>query len=319
LVSIVAAKDLPILERFLIDPFGSDIFSDFFDTNETERREIGRGTGFIVTDDGLIITNKHVVADNVAEYTVILNSGKSYNADILARDPIHDIAIAKINGGPFPTIPLGNSNNIRIGQTVIAIGNALGQFQNSVSVGVISGAERTIGGSLDLQRVFQTDAAINLGNSGGPLLSTKGEVIGVSTAIISGAENIGFAVPIDIVVRDLEQLRKEGRIAYPFLGVRYVVITDALQAELNLSTNSGVLIIGDDNSPGIIPGSPASVAGIREQDSITHVDGIALTRDNSLAEKIQMKDIGDIVQLTVQRNGKQLSFTVTLSEYADNN
>jgi serine protease Do len=309
-VSIVAAKDLPSIEQFFADPFSGNLFF--------ERREIGRGTGFIVSDDGLIITNKHVVADTTASYTVILNSGKTYTAEILARDPIHDIAIAKINGGPFPTIPLGNSNDIRVGQTVIAIGNALGQFQNTVSVGVISGAERTLAGSPDLQRLLQTDAAINPGNSGGPLLSTAGKVIGINTAIISGAENIGFAVPANIAVRDLQQVLTEKRIAYPFLGVRYVVITEALQAEKNLETNFGVLIVGSENMPGIVPGSPASVAGLREGDSITHIDGTALTPDDSLAEVIQMKNIGDTAILTVLRDNNTLSFTITLSELLHN-
>ncbi|TSC72212.1 MAG: trypsin-like serine protease with C-terminal PDZ domain [Parcubacteria group bacterium Gr01-1014_70] len=255
-VSIIAAKDLPIVERFFIDPFGSeDYFREFFEfsptpplSGETERREIGRGTGFLVSEDGYIITNKHVVADEDAEYTVILNTGSTFTATVLARDPVQDIAVVKIEDGSFPTAPLGSSDNLKVGQTVVAIGNALGQFSNTVSVGVISGTERTLtangmGGQSDLQHVLQTDAAINPGNSGGPLLDLKGNVIGINTAMVSGAENIGFAIPVDVAVRDLEQVRRLGRIVYPFLGVRYVVITEELRKEKNVNAEFGVLLI----------------------------------------------------------------------------
>ena len=326
-VSIIAAKDLPIVERFFIDPFGSeDYFREFFEfsptpplSGETERREIGRGTGFLVSEDGYIITNKHVVADEDAEYTVILNTGSTFTATVLARDPVQDIAVVKIEDGSFPTAPLGSSDNLKVGQTVVAIGNALGQFSNTVSVGVISGTERTLtangmGGQSDLQHVLQTDAAINPGNSGGPLLDLKGNVIGINTAMVSGAENIGFAIPVDVAVRDLEQVRRIGRIVYPFLGVRYAVITEELRKEKNVRTEFGVLLMGDEESPAIVPGSPAAFAGLRDGDVITHINGVALKKDISLGEEIQKRNIGDAVQLTVLRDGKTLVFNVLLVE-----
>ncbi len=314
-VSIVAAKDLPVVQRFFFDPFGSGDIS-----GGTEHREIGRGSGFIVSKDGMLVTNRHVVSDLEAEYTVILSSGNTYQANVLARDPVHDIAILTIDGGPFPFVPLGNSDTIRIGQTVIAIGNALGEFDNTVSVGILSGKERTLtafGGSAgpsDLQRVLQTDAAINPGNSGGPLLNTAGEVIGINTAIVSGAENIGFAVPVNIARRDIEQVKKTGRIIYPFLGVRYVTITDAIRQENGIHAKFGVLVVGSAQNPAVLPGSPADKAGLREGDIITHAGGTMLDRDTSLAEIIQMKNVGDTVTLTVQREGKNMLMTVTLAE-----
>jgi serine protease Do len=330
-VSIIATKDLPVVNQFFMDPFDNNLLQEFFgylDPNvegnsqtsgATERREIGRGTGFIVSPEGLLITNKHVVADPDAEYTVILNSGITYTANVLARDPIHDIAIIKIDGDSFPIVSFGNSDEIRIGQTVIAIGNALGQFQNTVSVGVISGAERTlttndIFGAVDLPRVVQTDAAINPGNSGGPLLNTAGKVIGINTAIISGAENIGFAVPANIASRDLKQVQTEGRIVYPFLGVQYVIVTNTVKEEYNISEDSGVLLLGDDINPAIVLNSPAASIGLREGDIITHINNQRIDRDYSLAQAIQVRTIGDTVTLTVVRDTKTLSFTVTLVE-----
>lgn len=325
-VSIVAAKDLPVVERFFIDPFGGEgFFRQFFEyapsgpSGKTERREIGRGTGFLVTEDGYLITNKHVVADTDAEYTVILNSGGTFNAKVVARDPIHDIAVVKIDGGPFPTAPLGNSETIRVGQSVVAIGNALGQFSNTVSVGVISGTQRTFiasgaGGSDELHRVLQTDAAINPGNSGGPLLDLNGNVIGINTAMVSGAENIGFAIPVYIASRDLKQARSLGRIVYPFIGVRYTVITDEIREQEHISAAFGILVIGDEKNPAVVPGSPAAAAGLKERDIITHVDGVPLQKDVSFGEEIQKRNIGDSVNLTVIRDGKTLSFTVILAE-----
>ena len=332
-VSIVAAKDLPIVERYSIDPFfgGDEFFRQFFGVPQEEnrgsggasqRQEIGRGTGFLVSPDGYIITNRHVVSDPDAEYTVILNSGKTYIAAVLARDLVNDISIIKIEEKQLPFVVLGDSGLIKIGQTVIAIGNALGEFDNTVSVGVISGKGRSLvasgenGGTSELQHVFQTDAAINPGNSGGPLLNTKGEVIGINTAIVSGAENIGFAIPSVIAKRAWEQVRDHGKITYPFLGVRYIVITDALQKAKNLLSSEGVLVAGseDGKNPAVIPHSPAEAAGIREGDIILKVDNTTLNKDYSLAEYIQMKNIGDTVVLTVRRDGKDIMVSAVLKE-----
>ena len=209
-VSIIISKNLPLYEECYINPFG-DLFPGFqipqICQKGTKLQEIGGGSGFIVSPEGLILTNKHVVSDSAAEYTVLTNDGKKYPAKVLSLDPDQDLAVIKINIAEESTtslsaVLLGDSDNLQIGQTVIAIGNALGEFRNTVSLGVVSGLFRTItasGGGLTetIEGLIQTDAAINSGNSGGPLLNLKGEVIGINTAMASGAENIGFAIPIN--------------------------------------------------------------------------------------------------------------------------
>ena len=216
-VSIVITKDMPKY----IYPFEEFPFFEFQVPGEMEKKEVGGGSGFLISSDGLVLTNKHVVLDKEAEYTVLTNDGKKFPAKVIARDPGQDLAIIKIEGNNFPVVKLGNSNDLQIGQTVIAIGNVLGEFRNSVSVGVISGLGRTIsasgGGFYEtLEDVIQTDAAINPGNSGGPLLDLKGEVIGINTAMALEAENIGFAIPINQAKRDIEQVKTTGKITYPF-------------------------------------------------------------------------------------------------------
>lgn len=216
-VSIVATKDLPVVEQCFINPFGDDPFlKEFFgevripsvcqSEGKTEKRKVGSGSGFIVSRDGLIVTNRHVVQDTNAEYSVILNDGKKLPATILVRHAAYDLAIAKIKSDEqFHPVSLGNSDTLRSGQRVIAIGNALGEFQNTVSLGVISGLRRSIMASTqgdkteELTNLIQTDAAINPGNSGGPLLDLTGKAIGVNTALAQGAQNIGFALPINLV------------------------------------------------------------------------------------------------------------------------
>lgn len=331
-VSIVASKDLSAFDGIFGDPFGGgeDFFQEFFGVplppngkQETEHREIGHSTGFIVSADGYIITNRHVVSDTDAEYAVILNSGKTEKAKVIATDPVQDIAIIKIDVSGLPFVKFGNSDAVKVGQKVIAIGNALGQFQNTVSVGIISGIGRTIvafdnSGPSELHRVLQTDAAINPGNSGGPLITLAGEVIGINTAIVSGAENIGFAIPANGAKRDLEQVQRIGRIVYPFLGVRYILITEDIQKKRNLSVSHGVLVIGNTTQPAIVPDSPAARAGLRDGDIITEINDVPITKDQTLADYIQMRSVGDILQVTAFRDGKVLSFTVTLVERPNN-
>lgn len=222
-VSIVATKDLPVVERCFIDPFGDDpLFKEFFgdfripsvcqSEGKTEKRKVGSGSGFIVSRDGLVVTNRHVVQDAGAEYSVILNDGRKLPATILVRHTTYDLAVAKIKTDEqFHAVPLGNSDTIRSGQRVIAIGNALGEFQNTVSLGIISGLRRSIvagtqgGAAEELTDLIQTDAAINPGNSGGPLLDMTGKAIGINTAVAQGAENIGFALPVNLVKEMLKE------------------------------------------------------------------------------------------------------------------
>jgi len=331
-VSVVITKDVPKMKLYYREENPFKEFGDFFDIpfefkvpyykqEGTEKRKIGEGSGFIISKDGLVLTNAHVVSDKSADYTVFTNEGKKYKATVLARDSIRDIAIVKIEkGGPFPTIPLGNSDQLQIGQTVIAIGNALGEFRNTVSVGVISGLGRTVtasgGNIIETQEdVIQTDAAINPGNSGGPLLNLKGEAIGVNFAMAKGAQNIGFSIPINAVKRDIEEVKKYGKITYPFLGVRYVLINEKIKEENGLSVDYGALIVkGSRGEEAVIPGSAAEKANLQEGDIILSFNGEKITTQNSLAKIIRKYKPGDKVTLEILRGKKKKTVEVVLGE-----
>lgn len=339
-VSIVISKDVPIMEEYFYNPFGEDSPLGFevpgYRQKGTQKQEVGGGTGFIVSEDGLILTNKHVVLDEEAEYTVFTNDGKKFTAKVLARDPVQDLAIIKINQdgalnnkgefGPdiFPIVKLGDSQNLQIGQTVIAIGNALGEFRNTVSSGVISGLGRTVSASGEggftetLEDIIQTDAAINKGNSGGPLLNLKGEVIGINTAMAEQAQSIGFAIPINYAKKDIEQINKTGKITYPFLGIRYTVINDEIQKKNNLAVNYGAWIIkGENNEAAVTPGSAAEKAGIKASDIVLEFNGEKITKDNSLTKIIMKYSPGDKVVLKILRDKKEISVEAVLGERSE--
>jgi len=314
-VSIVISKNIPVYEQQFINPFG-DSFPGFnFQIpqqvqNGTEYQEIGAGSGFIVSEDGLVLTNKHVVSDKTADYVVFMNDEKKYPAKVLALDPAQDLAVIKIESDKkFQPVTLGDSSGIQIGQTAIAIGNALGQFSNTVSVGVVSGLERTISASDQvgsfletLEDIIQTDAAINAGNSGGPLLNLKGEVIGINTAMAQGAEAIGFAIPINMAKKDIEQVVKTNKIVYPFLGVRYVLVDAEVKQKYNLTFDYGVLVLrGDKGEPAITSDSAAEKAGIKEKDVVLEINGQKITKDNSLAKLILNYNPGDKITLKILR------------------
>jgi len=340
-VSIIISKEMPVYKQYYVNPFEEfkEFFGDSFGIRIPQYRqegkrkeEIGGGTGFIVSKQGLIVTNKHVVIDEQAEYTVVMSNGKKYKAEVLARDPFQDLAILKIKPDKsigeqgklvtkdFPILKLGDSDNLEIGQTVIAIGNALGEFRNTVSVGVISGLGRRItasgGGMVEsLEDVIQTDAAINRGNSGGPLLNLKGEVIGVNAAMAQGAQSIGFSIPINKAKRDIEQIKAKGKIIYPFLGVRCISINPQIQAEKNLDIDYGALIVkGSHNEPGVIKDSSADKAGLKEGDIILSVNKEKVSVQNSLPKIIQRYNPGDKVVLEILRQGKRMNVEVILSE-----
>jgi len=338
-VSIIISKNLPIYEEQFINPFGSlpDFGSGFpFDfqfpqyvQKGTRKQEVGEGSGFIVSEDGLIVTNKHVVLDKEAEYTVLTNDGKKYPAKVLALDPVQDLAIVKIQASPtgfyqdekFPAIKLGDSSTVQIGQTAIAIGNALGEFRNTVSVGVISGLGRTVlasgarGFSEVLEGVIQTDAAINQGNSGGPLLNLKGEVIGINTAMAQGAQTVGFAIPVNVAKRDINQVVKTNKIVYPFLGVRYVLVDESVKQKYNLLFDYGLLILGGEKGePAVIEGSTAKKAGLREKDVILEFNGEKITKDNSLARIISQYNPGDKVTIKIISQGQEKDIDIILGE-----
>ena len=335
-VSIIVTKDLPVFEEYYSNPFEEfeEFFGKEFDVRVpqyrqkgTEKKEIGGGTGFIISSDGLVFTNKHVVLDKEADYTVITNKGKKYNAKVLARDPIQDLAILKVETDiVLPTVELGDSNNLQIGQTVIAIGNVLGEFRNSISVGVISGLGRTVtasgaGMTEVLEGIIQTDAAINKGNSGGPLLDLKGRVIGINTAMALIAENVGFAIPINSAKRDIKQVKETGKIVYPFLGIYYTLITPELQQEYDLEVDYGVWI-GRDNQgreteQAIFTGSAAEAAGLKKDDIILEFAGEKISLENSLAKIILKYYPGDEVVLKILSNGEQKTTSVILGEHSD--
>ena len=314
-VSIVITKEVPIYSAY-------DWFWGVPQSQGTEKQQVGAGSGFIVSSDGMVLTNKHVVSDTKAEYTVITNDDKEYEALVLARDPVQDIAILKIQSNDsFSPIKLGSSENIQIGQTSIAIGNALGQLKNTVSVGVISGLERTVtatGGTTTetLEDIIQTDAAINSGNSGGPLLNLMGEVIGINTAVASSAENIGFAIPIDRAIKDIEKLKTTGKISYPFIGIRYVAISEDIMKELDLPVSYGILIVKGDlaGEKAISSGSPAEKAGLKEDDIVLEFNGERITEDNSLSKIMLKYNPGDTVSLKILRNKQELIKNIVLGE-----
>ncbi len=325
-VSIVITKDVSKVRGFFNNPFFWEFFGDEYYKNdngyETEKKEVGSGSGFIVSADGIIVTNKHVVSDTEAEYTVIDNNDKEYTARVLARHPYLDIALIKIEGKDFPVLDLGDSNNLKVGQMVVAIGNPLGEFANSVSLGIISGLRRNItagsafGETEKLNGIIQTDAAINPGNSGGPLLDINGKVIGVNVAVAQGAENIAFAIPVNEIKESVAQVRETGKISTPFLGVRYIILNEQIQKENKLPYAYGALILRGEKITdfAVVPGSPADKAGLLENDIILEVNGEKVTEEKPLSELLSLHRAGEEVTLKVWSKSKEKEIKVVLDE-----
>lgn len=267
--------------------------------------------------------------DADVDYTVITASDDKYLAKVLARDPINDVAILKIEAEKqetFPIIELGDSNKIQLGQTVIAIGTALGDFQDTVSTGVVSGLSRFItaiidaeGHSARLHGLIQTDAAINPGNSGGPLVDLRGRVIGINSAVVFGAQNIGFAIPIKKAEKDLEDVKKFGRIRKPFLGVRYVILNAMFKNKFGLSVDKGAMVLRENIPicPGcepVVPGSPAAKAGLGEGDIITAFNDTEISDKHGLEEMLDQSKIGEKITLKILRKDKEISVPLILEE-----
>ena len=335
-VSIVISKDVPVLEQYFesapnVSPFGGlfgQNLSPFqfqvprLRQNGTEKKEVGGGSGFLVSADGYIVTNKHVVSQQNAEYTVFSNDGKKYDAKVAAIDPANDIAVLKIEASGLPFLQFGDSDKIEVGQTVIAIGNALGEFRNTVSVGVISGLSRSItagnelGQAEQLDQVIQTDAAINPGNSGGPLLDLRGRVLGVNVAVALGSQSVGFALPANTVSSAVDTVKSGGRISRPYLGVRYIPVTPALKTSNKLTVDYGALVVRGQTAQdlAVIPGSAANKAGIVEGDIILEFDGVKLDDTASLSSMINKKKVGDTVSLKILHQGDEKMVAVKLAE-----
>jgi len=322
-VTDVVAKSIPSVVTIAItNTSSSDNSQNSFDPygifNEQPQEDTSKpqniGSGFIISKDGLIITNKHVVRDTNSTYTVYTNDKKDYNVEKIYRDPLNDLAILKINANNLKPLPLGNANALKLGQLAIAIGTPLGEFQNTVTVGVISGLGRgiTAGSPYEgfvekLDNVIQTDAAISPGNSGGPLLNSEGQVVGINTAIASEGQNIGFAIPISLVKQLLDTFEKQGStFERPYIGVRYEMI-DKRTAILN-DVVEGAYVVS------VISGSPAATAGIKEDDIITEIDGKKLSggNDQDLAQIILNKKVGDTVKVKVYRQGETIDFNMKL-------
>ncbi len=284
--------------------------------------QTGGGSGFIVAPNGLILTNKHVVSERKAEYTVILSDGRPFPATILSRDPINDVAILKIDADGLPCVKLGDATKLELGQSLIAIGNALGIFRNTVSVGIVSGLSRSITAQAEpnappqeMRGLIQTDAAINPGNSGGPIVDRDGCVVGVNAAIVSGAQSIGFAIPVNAARRDIDDIKKYGRIRRPLLGLRYVMIDASLKKKMDLPVDYGALVMREmPHDVAVVPDSPAEKAGIKESDIVLEINGKKLDHDHPIQDFLENSNVGDEVELLVFRDGKELKAKTLLAE-----
>lgn len=322
-ITIIVSKDLPKIDGFYMLPFGGqDIIMPKIGKGKREMTKIGGGSGFIVSKDGYIITSCHVVQDPSAEYMIVAEPTKKYPAKVLARDPINDIAILKIEAKNLPYLDLGDSSEIQLGEEIVAVGNALGEFHDTISSGIVSGLSRFIQAtngltnqSERLRGLIQTDAAINPGNSGGPLINMAGRVIGINTAVVMGAQNIGFAIPIDYAKRDLEEVKKYGKIKLPFLGIKYIIISKEIAEKNKLPVEYGALIVRE--RLGELPvakDSAAEKAGLKEFDIILEAKDEKINIENTMSHILQKCQIGEEIKLKVLREKKEIIIKVKLEE-----
>ena len=309
-VTVSYKQETPVMEQYFLDPFG--MFRGSRPSGQVESEQVDIGSGFIVDKSGLVVTNKHVVAQGTAsDYTVVLKDDSSHQVEKIWRDPLNDLAILQINGGSLPVVELGDSDKIKVGNFVIAIGTALGEFRHTVTTGVISGLGRgiTAGDGLSmsekLDNVIQTDAAINPGNSGGPLLNSAGQVIGVNVAVSQSANNVGFALPINTVKESLNNFNTTGKFERPMLGVRYQLLSKE-QGILN-NVPAGAYVVE------VVAGSSAEVGGIKKGDIITKFDGQEVAEvENGLVELLSGKKIGDRVEVELYRDKETKKVEIVL-------
>lgn len=290
------------LSRRVVNPF--DPFSI------PKREDSTIGTGFVVSDKGIIVTNKHVVSDST-KFSVLTKDGQKYETKRIYRDPVLDLALVEIDAEGLKPLSLGESSKLKVGQMAIAIGNALGRFTNTVTTGVISGLGRRVvagdpfsGSAESLDNLIQTDAAINPGNSGGPLLNLSGQVIGVNVATTEGAQNIGFAIPIDAVKPILDEFLTKGSVSRPFLGIRYRFISKDVAILNEVPQGAFVQEVVEDG--------PAQNAGVREGDIITKINNTSIDSENKVAEMITKSNIGQRLDLTIWRDDKEIKLAATV-------
>jgi serine protease Do len=282
------------------------------------------GTGIVVSKDGYILTNRHVVSSANKVQVVMADGTTHEDVQVVGTDPLNDVAFLKIDGvSDLRAATLGDSSTVRIGQEVIAIGNSLGQYQNTVTSGIISGKGRPVsagdgsGGSTEsLTDLLQTDAAINPGNSGGPLLNVSGQVIGMNTAVAANAQGIGFAIPINATKGTLKSVLAGKGVQRAYLGLRYVPLTAAVAKQYNLSVTEGAYVVGGENSAtGVVSEGPADKAGVKDKDIITKINGLTVGRQGGVSSLIGEYAPGDTVELVIVRDGRELTTKVTLAAY----
>jgi len=319
-ITIIVSKDLPKTKGFYGLPFGmQELLLPKTDSGK-QQIKIGGGSGFIISSDGYILTCNHVVKDPTASYTVILSPEERYEAKVLAKDPLTDVAILRIKAKKLPHIKLGDSSKTELGETVIAIGNPLGEFEDTLSSGIVSGLSRKITAysgaqSQALRGLIQTDAAINPGNSGGPLVNMKGKVIGINTAVVQGSQNIGFAIPINYAKEDIREVKKYGKIKKPFLGIKYFILNEQISQINKIPVNYGAMILRERlGERAVLEGSPADRSGLKVYDIILSCNEQKIDTDNSLDRMLQNHEIGDVLTFKILREGKRISIKVKLSE-----
>ena len=327
-VNITSSKYLQAYES-PIDFFGPELYTPQAMTSRKKKVKTGGGSGFIVDSKGIILTNRHVIEDPNLEYLVVLQNGEKITPEIIGKDPINDVAILKVHPSTItglPFIELGDSSFLELGEDVIAVGNALGMFQNTVSTGIVSGLSRSITAQSSvtkqktkLRGLIQTDAAINPGNSGGPLLNMLGQAIGINAAMVFGAENIGFSLPINNAKRDLFEIMNFGRIREPFLGVRYISIDKEMQEKYKLPIDTGALVVSETQltqgeGEAVSLGSPAYKAGIQETDIILELGEKKINEELSLNDILQECQVGEQLPVKILRAGKPKILNITLAE-----
>lgn len=332
-VSIIAMQDLTAYyNQYFWGPLDY-YYQSYESTGEENLQEVGGGTGFLINADGLAITNKHVIEDQSLQYVAYTSDGLQFDVEILDIDENNDLAIFKLVAseedegyamiGKFPYLQFGDSDVIKVGQMVMAIGNAFAEYDNTTTAGIVSATGREIiasdsfgRGISELDGLIQTDAAINPGNSGGPLVDLSGKVIGINTAVDADAEGIGFAIPVNDIVRIVNAYNQYGYIAYPYLGVMYVMVNAEADQRLDLGVDYGAALVGDPASgePAVVAGSPADDAGLQARDIILEIDGVVINEDNQLNDVLYTHSIGDDITLKVFRDGKEIEVKVTLGQ-----